>query len=226
MTESIGTFINLVFFGIIALFPVMNPIGAAFILSPYFSGLSRKDRMASVKRVSLYILIVCTVALIVGHWILQLFGISIPIVQLAGGIVICKFGWEMLGATPTEESAPHTTQTDDLTRMEQLQNLLFYPITFPMTAGAGTLSVIFTLSAHTESFNVQDHLINMGAIFIAIVVMAFCVFFLFLNAGRVVKYMGTHNEQIVNRIMAFLIFCVGLQIGFGGLKTLVESISA
>lgn len=222
MTETIDTFIKLVFFGIIALFPVINPIGASFILSPYFSGLTRKDRMAAVKRVSLYVLIVCTVTLITGHWILQLFGISIPIVQLAGGIMICKFGWEMLGATPTEEPAPHSEATDEMTKMSHLRNMLFYPITFPLTAGAGTLSVIFTLSAHSESVNLHDHLINMGAIFIAILVMSFCVFLFFTNASRVVKFMGTRNEQIVNRLMAFLIFCVGLQIAFGGLSTLVK----
>lgn len=222
MPESVDTFIKLVFFGIIALFPVINPIGASFILSPYFSGLTRKDRMAAVKRVSLYVLIVCTVTLITGHYILQLFGISIPIVQLAGGIMICKFGWQMLGATPTQEEAPHTKTTDEVTKMEHLRNMLFYPITFPLTAGAGTLSVIFTLSAHSESIDIHDHLINMGAIFIAIVVMCLCVFLFFTNASRVVKFMGTRNEQIVNRLMAFLIFCVGLQIAFGGLSTLVK----
>lgn len=222
MTESVDAFIKLIFFGIIALFPVINPIGASFILSPYFSGLTRKDRMAAVKRVSFYVLIVCTVTLITGHWILQLFGISVPIVQFAGGIMICKFGWVMLGATPTQESAPHTEVTNELTKMEHLRSLLFYPITFPLTAGAGTLSVIFTLSAHTESNDLHHHLINMGAIFIAIVVMCVFVFLFFTNASRVVKFMGTRNEQIVNRIMAFLIFCVGLQIAFGGLSTLLK----
>lgn len=222
--ESVQPFVKLVFFAIIALFPVINPIGASFILSPYFSGLSRQDRYAAVKRVSFYILIICTVTLILGHWILQLFGITVPIVQLAGGIMICKFGWQMLGSTPTEESAPRTEETDALTKMSHLRNLLFYPITFPMTAGAGTLSVIFTLSAHSESVKFKEHLVNMFAIFIAIVVMSFLVFVFFVNASRVVKFMGTRNEQIVNRLMAFLIFCVGLQIAFGGLSTLVKGI--
>ncbi len=225
MTESVDTFVKLIFFGIIALFPVINPLGTSFIVSPYFSGLNRKDRMAAVLRVSLYVLIVCTVTLISGHWILQLFGITVPIVQLAGGIMISKMGWQMLGATPTLGPVPRTEQTDELTKMTQLRNLLFYPITFPMTAGAGTLSVIFTLSAHSESGEFHDHLINMGAIFFAIVVMCIFVFLFFTNASRVVKYMGSRNEQIVNRIMAFLIFCVGLQIAFGGLSTLVKGMT-
>lgn len=178
--------------------------------------------MAAVKRVSLYVLIVCTITLILGQWILQLFGISVPIVQFAGGIMICKLGWEMLGATPTNDPPPRTEGTDELTKIAHLRSQLFYPITFPMTAGAGTLSVIFTLSAHSESLDMHDHLINMGAIFVAIVVMSIFVFIFFTNASRVVKYMGSRNEQIVNRIMAFLIFCVGLQIAFGGLTTLVK----
>ena len=223
MPETFQTFTNLVFLSLIALFPVVNPIGASFIVSPYFSGLSKIDRRNTVKKVAIYVLIFCSITLFVGHYILTLFGITVPVVQLAGGIMICKFGWEMLGAKPSEGQVQHTEETDGMTKMSDLRNKLFYPIAFPMTVGAGTISVIFTLSAHTESVKIHNHLMNLGAIFVAILVMSLSVFLFYTNATRVVKFIGTRNEQIVNRVMAFLIFCVGLQIAIGGVTNLLRS---
>lgn len=223
MPEALHTFTNLVFLGLIALFPVINPIGASFIVSPYFSGLTKLDRRNAVKKVSIYVLIFCSITLFLGHYILTLFGISVPVVQLAGGIMICKFGWDMLGAKPTEGEVQNTTETDAVTKMSDLTNKLFYPIAFPMTVGAGTISVIFTLSAHTESIAIQSHLMNLGAIFVAILIMSLSVFLFYTNASRVVKFIGSRNEQIVNRVMAFLIFCVGLQIAAGGVFNLLRS---
>lgn len=223
MPEYLNTFINLTFLGLIALFPVVNPIGASFIVSPYFSGLSRVDRRNAVKKVAFSVLIFCTITLLVGHYILTLFGITVPVVQLAGGIMICKFGWEMLSATPTEGEVQHTEETDAVKKMSDLRNKLFYPIAFPMTVGAGTISVIFTLSAHSETVEMEHRLLNMGAIFVAILITSFSVYLFYTNASRVVKFLGTRNEQIVKRIMAFLIFCVGLQIALGGVSNLIKT---
>lgn len=85
-------FLSLLFTGIIALFPLVNPIGSAFMVAPYLAHLSAGDRKAAVGKITLYAFGLCVVSLFSGHYILQLFGISLPIVQLAGGILICKIG--------------------------------------------------------------------------------------------------------------------------------------
>lgn len=223
LPEWFSSFINLVFLGLIALFPVVNPIGASFIVSPFFVGLSKADRRFAVKRIALYVLVFCTVILLIGHYILALFGITVPVVQVAGGIMICKFGWDMLSATPTEGEVEESQTTDPVIRFKELRNKLFYPIVFPTTVGAGTISVIFTLSAHSESVQNTNYFVNVGAIFIAILITSFAVYLFFNNASRVVKFLGTRNEQIVKRIMAFLIFCVGLQIAVGGISNLITN---
>src|ERR1700734_3458034 len=92
------SFVHLLFIGIIALFPVVNPFGSAFIVNPYFSTLTRAEKRKAVKKITFYAFCICTVSLFAGHWILELFGISIPIIQLAGGIMICKMGWEFLSS--------------------------------------------------------------------------------------------------------------------------------
>ncbi|MBS1745344.1 MAG: NAAT family transporter [Bacteroidetes bacterium] len=222
MEVSYQSLIHLVFIGIITLFPVVNPIGTAFILNPYFDNLTRKERRNAVKKIALYAFIICTFTLIAGHWILELFGISIPVIQLAGGIMICKMGWEALSAgsnaSERQIKAAHTAEAFAFTR---LQDKLFYPITFPVTAGAGTISVLFTLGARSTHEDTRSFLLNTGALIISISFICLLIFIFYLNTKTLIQYMGPKGENVVNRISAFLIFCVGLQIAVNGIKALM-----
>jgi multiple antibiotic resistance protein len=222
MVIHFNSFIHLIFIGFVALFPVVNPIGTAFILSPYFSGLTREERISAVKRVTFYSFMICAVTLFVGHWILELFGLSIPIIQLAGGIMICKIGWEFLSADDKEVPVAKSTDKKQMERLNQVENKLFYPITFPITAGAGTIAVLFTLSAQSADKDWSVYIVNMGALFISVIGICMLIFLFYLNTNRLINYIGTHNEAIINRIMAFLIFCVGLQIASGGIMHLIK----
>lgn len=209
------------FIGFIALFPVVNPIGTAFILNPYFSDLTLKERRQATKRVVLYAFIISTVTLIAGHWILELFGLTVPIIQIAGGIMICKIGWEFL-SSDTPNNQEQTMATPQPSKIDNLQDKLFYPITFPMTTGAGTIAVLFTLSAHSEAKTWPVYLVNLGALLLSIIGICILIFFFFVNANHFINYMGSHSEKIVNRLSAFLIFCVGLQIAVEGIMHLIH----
>lgn len=103
-----------------------------------------------------------------------------------------------------------------------LQDKLFYPITFPITTGAGTISVLFTLGAHGVDANLTTYIINTTAILIAIVIMCILVIVFYSNIKLILNYFGSQTENIINRLMAFLIFCVGLQIASTGIKSLFK----
>jgi multiple antibiotic resistance protein len=222
MSQQFNTFIHLVFIGFVALFPVVNPIGSAFIVSPYFTDISRKERIKFVQKITLYCFIICAVTVLVGHWILELFGLSIPVIQLAGGIMICKIGWEFLSADDKkmpEKSAADNAETEQTASAE---NKLFYPITFPITTGAGTIAVLFTLSAQGANTDSSVYLLNICALMVSIIGICILIFIFYLNTNRLISYIGERSEQIINRFMAFLIFCVGLQIAAGGITNLIK----
>jgi multiple antibiotic resistance protein len=222
MLNYIYSFIHLSFIGFIALFPVVNPIGTAFIVNPYLSELSREERIKAVKRISFYAFCISAITLFTGHWILELFGLSVPIIQLAGGIMICKIGWEFLSSDKTEDKSTSSNKESDLNHLSVVDNQLFYPITFPITTGAGTLAVLFTLSAHGNADKLSQYLINTGALLVSVIIICILIFVFFVNANRFIKYVGSHNEKIINRLMAFLIFCVGLQIAVEGITLLIK----
>lgn len=225
MPEYLNPFIHLVFIGFVALFPVVNPVGTAFIVNPYFTSLSRKERLNAVKKITFYAFIICTLTLLLGQWILQLFGISIPIIQLAGGIMMCKIGWESLASDNDAVEKTAATPTTDINteRFSAIEGKLFFPITFPMTTGAGTIAVLFTLSANGADRSLDNYLLNIGALLISVIGICILIFIFFANTKRLINYIGSSNEKIINRLMAFLIFCVGLQIASGGIINLVKS---
>jgi len=217
------SFVHLLFIGIIALFPVVNPVGSAFIITPYFAHLSSAEKRKAVGKITFYAFCICTVSLFAGQWILQLFGISIPIVQLAGGIMICKMGWEFLSSDKQDDSSiPDSENQTELSWYHNIEDKLFYPITFPVTTGAGTISVLFTLSAHSASPDMKDYYLNTGAILLSIIFMCLLIYIFYLNTKTLIDYLGSNGEKIVNRVTAFLIFCVGLQIAVTGLKSLFK----
>ncbi|WP_179413319.1 MarC family protein [Mucilaginibacter sp. E4BP6] len=225
MSQQLNSFIHLVFLGFVALFPVVNPIGTAFIISPYFSELTRAERLTVVKKITFYSFIICAVTLFVGHWILEVFGLSVPIIQLAGGIMICKIGWGFLSSDTNDKPDEKTSTQIDLDRIPLIQNKIFYPITFPITTGAGTISVLFTLSASSANQDMSLYLVNVGALLVSVIGICVLIFIFYLNTNRLISYIGSHNEKIINSIMAFLIFCVGLQIAIGGIFHLIKTYS-
>ncbi|MDQ1161599.1 multiple antibiotic resistance protein [Chryseobacterium sp. SORGH_AS 447] len=222
MLVQFHSFLHLLFIGIIALFPVVNPIGSALIINPYLSRLSEGDKRNAVRKITLYAFFICIVSLFAGHWILELFGISIPVIQVAGGILICKMGWTSLSSDQQENSDKKITEEENTNRSD-ISDQLFYPLTFPITTGAGTISVLFTLSAHSADKNWENYLINTSAIILAILFMCALVFFFYSHTKKIIEKLGANGQNIANRIFAFLIFCVGLEIAITGAKTIFHS---
>ncbi|HEX3933895.1 MAG TPA: MarC family protein, partial [Puia sp.] len=167
-------FLHTIFIGYLSLFPVVNPIGSAFIVDPLLGELSYPERKRATKKIALYSLAICTVSAIVGSWVLKLFGISIPIVQVAGGFMICQIGWKLLTSDDQVKGDKESARPER--RPADLDNILFYPVTFPMTTGAGTISVILTLRANEEERNILNHVLNLGALIFAIVLICITIY--------------------------------------------------
>lgn len=213
--------LNLIFVGFLSLFPAVNPIGTAFIIDPLLMGLSMPERRKAAKKITFYCFLICIVSLLAGTWILKLFSISIPVVQMAGGIMICRMGWMLLNSDDGIKGKKETAQPER--KAGDFENILFYPLAFPMSTGAGTISVLLTLSAHAEEKELPLHLMNLGALAISIVLICMVIYICYANTPRLIKRLGPRGEQIVNRISAFLVFCIGMQIFASGILAFLKS---
>lgn len=221
MSEIATQFIHNVFIGFIALFPVINPLGIAFIVNPFLEGTTRRERKRYVLRIALYTFYLCTITLFSGQWILQLFGLSVPVIRLAGGIMICKIGWDMLSGKDDDQQERADIHVDGGSK--SIRDKLFYPITFPITSGAGTISVLFTLSSHSTEMGFKAYMLNNAAIMISVIAMCVLVYIMYLNTNKIIERIGEKNKVIVDKIFAFLIFAVGLSIALDGMMQFIET---
>jgi len=215
---SIITFMHLAFVAFVTLFPPVNPVGTSFIVDPMLGNLNRKERIAVAKKISFYCFCICVISVIIGSWILKLFGLSLPIVQIGGGLTICSMGWNLLKSdTATSDKA---IQPED--KFSKIEKSLFYPISFPMTCGAGTISVLLTLSASNSFQNIEQYILNTSALLAGITAMVFVIYICIANTHIILEKIGERGQQIVNRLSAFIVLCVGLQIIWEGLQTLLS----
>lgn len=216
--DQIITFIHLAFIAFITLFPPVNPVGSAIIVDPMLGSLNRKERLFAAKKIAFYCFCICVVSVIIGSWILKLFGLSLPIVQIAGGFTICSMGWNLLNSDAV--TSDKAIQPED--KFSKIQKSLFYPISFPMTCGAGTISVLLTLSASNSFQNIEQYIWNTSALLAGITGMVITIYICIANTHFILEKIGERGQQIVNRLSAFIVLCIGLQIVWEGIQALLS----
>lgn len=222
---EIFSLFHLAFVGVVALFPPVNPLGTALIMDPLLKPLDATGgRKAASFRIALNCFMLCVCTVLVGSWIFKLFGISLPVVQFAGGILICKMGWTLLSSNDSEDASGKGSQeSSQPDAQKNVEGLLFYPMAFPMTTGAGTISVLLTLSARGHEADARAYVFNLLGLFLAVLITAVMIYLSYAYTPMLLKRLGARGEQIVNRLSAFLVFCVGIQIASEGLTALVRS---
>ncbi|HEX7926911.1 MAG TPA: MarC family protein, partial [bacterium] len=150
--------------------------------------------------------------------VLKAFGLSLPGVQLAGGAVICHMGWQLLVAPP---GAPAPGQDVTAGQAPDREGMLFYPVAFPMTTGPGTITVLLTLSANSHVTEPVFYVANLAALAFAAMLICGLVYVSYAYTPYALRWLNTRGYQMVARLSAFLVFCVGLQIAARGIAHLL-----
>ncbi len=198
-----------------ALFPIVNPIGSA----PLFLGLtqfaSEKSRNALARRVAIGSFFLLLGSLFVGSHVLEFFGISLPVVRIGGGLVVTAFGWKLLNSDEKpdgERAAENATATVPDA---------FYPLTMPLTVGPGSISVAITLGTQRPKSAGLSTLaqFDFGAI-AGIVAIVGTVYLCYRFAESTVAALGKEGTNVVVRLSAFIMLCIGIQILWSGWKDL------
>ncbi|MCL2682086.1 MAG: MarC family protein [Bacteroidales bacterium] len=202
-----------------ALFPVINPIGSGLIINSFLKDLNAIERKLAVKKIIINCLMISLGTLAVGHFIILIFGISVHIIQIGGGIVICKTAWDLLSDSKSTDDSGESNKNIKVS-IKNIEGKLFYPIAFPITVGAGTISVIFTLMA---TASVKDNLLlsvfNYTGIIVAIFLLLVILYILVSQGDKLTKRLGVSGNMVINKLVAFITFCVGIQILVKGISS-------
>jgi len=203
-----------------ALLPVINPLGSALVLlelvgpapPEVFRSLARKIAFSTF-----FFLLAIDIA---GAAILSFFGISLPVVQFAGGFVLAAMGWNLLNQ---KDPAPESNTSPSPGDRTSLGDQIFYPFTFPVTAGPGTIVVTLTLSAHASQKNLIDEAFSHIGILAGIVLNCVLVYLSYAYAQKLTVKVPRQTIHGVLRVIAFILLCIGVQIAWKGLDALVLS---
>jgi multiple antibiotic resistance protein len=215
--EEFGKFFGLSFS---ALLPLVNPLGCALIFVSLVGEAPPAVYRSLARKIAISTTLFLVTIEVIGTAILKFFGISLPVVQVAGGLAVAAMGWGLLG-----DDRPQTKQ--NVTEMDDgdvgaLAQKVFYPFTFPITVGPGCTVVMVTLSAQASVKGLLPNLAAHAGIVAAVVLLSVAVYFCYRYAPAITSRISPQTAHGVVRVIAFVLFCIGVQIMWNGIEALLK----
>jgi multiple antibiotic resistance protein len=202
-----------------ALFPIVNPIGGSPVFLLLTQDYSTESRRLLAWRVAINSFVLLIVSMVVGTHILSFFGISLPVVQVGGGLIVVSTGWGMLTRSDqVDRGQVHPT----VTTQEILRNA-FYPLTLPLTVGPGSISIAITLGAN-EPRHLGANVLALISAAIGAALIALTIYLCYAYADRMAAAIGQSGMNVILRLSSFLLVCIGVQIFWNGLSALVKTL--
>jgi multiple antibiotic resistance protein len=216
MNSAINSFL-LVYAG---LFPIVDPIGGA----PIFLGLTRRvseaKRQTLAAQVAINGFFLLVGSLFLGSYVLEFFGITLPVVRIAGGLVVASFGWKLL-----HENVELQDHSDAGAAASENRPIdAFYPLTMPLTVGPGSIAVAVTLGSQrpqTAAGWTDLVLVGSGAI-AGLLAISLTIYLCYRFAARIIRVLGESGTNVVVRLSAFILLCIGIEILWDGYNALLH----
>jgi multiple antibiotic resistance protein len=201
-----------------ALLPVVNPLGDAPIFLAMTPGCDEPTRADLANRIAVYSFFLLLGAIMLfGSFVLLMFGLSIPVVQVGGGAVVCALGWKLLA----DNSKPTDLAVDAIHANAIALKRVFAPLTMPLTIDAGAISVAITVGAnHAHTF--KSVMIQVLASCIGAGIIALSILLAYRYAQRGGRRIGHTGMTVVVRLSAFIMVCIGVGISWNGAKALLS----
>jgi multiple antibiotic resistance protein len=203
-----------------ALFPIVNPVEGA----PLFFVLTRElpsDRQRVLARqVALNGFALLLGSMVLGPWVLVFFGIELPVVRIVGGLVITSLGWKLLSQAQWSDHPADQVPTDVMSRAGA-----FYPLTMPLTVGPGSMSVAISIASRkpiSASSFTDITLYGIGAL-TGLVAIGLSIYIAYRFAGNLTRFLGSSGVEVLVRLSAFILMCIGVEFLWSGYLALVEA---
>jgi multiple antibiotic resistance protein len=206
MAETAAAFGQALMLAVVALLPILNPPGSAPIFLSLTRGTSEAGRTALARRVARNSFVLLVAAMLVGSYVLIFFGLSLPVIKIAGGLLLIATAWQLISADHGPDVGPEMTAEPSNAPPEN-----FYPLTFPLTVGPGSISVAVTIGADARTPDVANLVAVLGTV-AGIALVSIAIYFCYRFAARLIRALGTSGTVVLMRLSAFILLSVGVQI--------------
>jgi multiple antibiotic resistance protein len=205
-----------------ALFPIVNPLGN----SPIFLALTRdypsSARALLSRQIAVNSFLLLIASFFIGTHVLSFFGISLPVVQVGGGLVVISTGWTMLKQADSDDKESGVRK--DMSNRD-IFSQSFYPLTLPITVGPGSISVAIALGAN-EPRHLGMNILASSAALIGSVLIAISIYICYRFSEGLERLLGKSAMNVIMRLSSFLLLCIGVQILWNGVRGLLAALSA
>jgi len=214
--NDITAFLSSVLVTLVTLLPIINPVSTAILLLGISEHLTKKDLNRQIIMACIYMTGILVVFLLAGHFIMIFFGISIPGIRIAGGMVIVFLGFKML--FPGEAKITQAEKKEAIKK----SNISFSPLAMPSLAGPGAIATVITISSSIDGRHGYDKVFAFTGVILAIVITAIISWLVLRSANFVSRILGVNGVDSLSRIMGFLLICIGIQFAIIGVQDLIS----
>jgi multiple antibiotic resistance protein len=199
------------------LFPIINPIGGAPIFLGLTAACTEDERNALARRVAINSVLLLAGSMFIGSHLLVFFGITLPVVRVAGGLVLIAFAWKLLHTGASTEDQRSAGAERRSTAIDS-----FYPVTMPLTVGPGSISVAIALGSQRPAgpVDLSQMALLGGSAIAGIAAVAVTIYVCYRFAERTIALLGKNGTNVVVRLSAFILLCIGIQILWTGYSAL------
>lgn len=220
ITELLRT--TLLIFG--ALFPIVNSPENIPIFLALTTGLSHEGRSILARKIAVNGFVLLIVSVLIGTHILAFFGISLPVVQVGGGLVLVAAGWKLLNGAD-DDVQPREVSPKRFNDASFLSRRAFYPLTLPLTVGPGSISVAIAVGANRPAGS-ETHWALPAAAVLGCLAIAVTIYVLYRFAEPIGRILGETAMNVVVRLSSFILLCIGVQIVWNGVSKLMATVGA
>ncbi|MCE0490436.1 MarC family NAAT transporter [Pantoea sp. Mb-10] len=213
--------------GLVVILPLANPLTTVALFLGLAGDMNFQERNRQALQASLYVFLIMMVAWYAGNAVLHTFGISIPGLRMAGGLIVAFIGFRMLfPAKPVGHSVEAEHKQDELAASDtprESVNIAFVPLAMPSTAGPGTIAMIIS-SASTVKAGVDfPAWVVAIAPVLTFFVVALILWIALRSSGAIMKLVGKSGIEAISRLMGFLLVCMGVQFVINGVLEVIRT---
>jgi len=210
--ENTFPHVNYILLVIAALIPIANPFSTAPLFISMTSDLSKADRNQIALLATTYMFIILVIFLLLGAVLLNFFGISLPALRIAGGLIVAFIGFQMLFGNEDKASAK---------AHHDVKSMAFTPLAMPMLSGPGSIAVIMSMAVRvSEAGSLSNQLMGYFVVIVGIAITAIICWIVLTASSRVIQFMGPSGIDALTKIMGFLLTSIGVQFVITGFKGL------
>jgi multiple antibiotic resistance protein len=191
----------------IAILPVVNPFSKPPIFLSITEGLTDDERQRQALKACLYAFIILVVSLLAGTFILEFFSISLPALQIAGGLLIARTGFQMLN--PQKEHSQ--TGAEEKEAREQ-DDISFVPLAMPLLSGPGSMAVMINLATEVKVWS-EWFVISAASAAVCLI-----TYLVLIQSVRLVRVLGVNGMNALSKLMGFLLLSLAIQFILNGVS--------